>query len=163
RDDRQPRGNGGDLGAGRQAPGRRAGSLGALTTVGGREFREAARESREAALARLYDLDLSEDPGDLVLYLALASRTGGPIVELAVGTGRLSVPLAEAGHQVIGVDHDPAMLARARARRADAARPATSGASGLRLVEADMVEVTRPGLGLGDAPADGAGLAILGL
>ena len=38
-----------------------------------------------AALARLYDLDLVDDPGDLDLYLALAERTGGPILELAVG------------------------------------------------------------------------------
>ncbi|MEA2545108.1 MAG: hypothetical protein QOI09_381, partial [Chloroflexota bacterium] len=29
------------------------------------------------ALARLYDLDLVEDPGDVDLYLALAGRTGG--------------------------------------------------------------------------------------
>ena len=79
-----------------------------------------------AALARLYDLDLSEDPGDLDLYLALAGRTGGPILELAVGSGRLAVPLAADGHEVTGVDLDPAMLARAR-RAADAAgrrRPA---------------------------------------
>ena len=79
---------------------------------------------RPRALARLYDLDLSEDPGDLDLYLALAERTGGPILELAAGTGRLAVPLAAAGHQVTGVDLDPAMLARARggrgARRASA-------------------------------------------
>ena len=72
-------------------------------------------ESAAAALARLYDLDLSEDPGDLDLYLALAARTGGPILELAVGSGRLAVPLADDGHEVTGVDTDPAMLARARA------------------------------------------------
>ena len=75
-----------------------------------------------AALARLYDLDLVDDPGDLDLYLALADRTGGPILELAVGTGRLAVPLAEAGHEVTGVDLDPAMLERARATRATRGR-----------------------------------------
>ena len=69
-----------------------------------------------AALARLYDLDLADDPGDLDLYLALADRADGPILELAVGTGRLAIPLAEAGHVVTGVDIDPAMLARARER-----------------------------------------------
>ena len=73
------------------------------------------------ALARLYDVDLLEDPGDLDLYLALAARTGGPILELGVGTGRLAVPLAAAGYRVTGVDLDPAMLARARARAAAAA------------------------------------------
>jgi SAM-dependent methyltransferase len=64
-------------------------------------------------LARYYDLDLRDDPGDVDLYLALATRTGGPILELAVGSGRVAVPLAAAGHQVTGVDSDPAMLARA--------------------------------------------------
>ena len=38
-----------------------------------------------AALARLYDLDLQDDPGDLDLYLALADRADGPILELAAG------------------------------------------------------------------------------
>ena len=71
-------------------------------------------------LARLYDLDLLEDPGDLDLYVALARRTGGPILELGVGTGRVAVPLAEAGYEVTGVDIDPAMLARARDRASQA-------------------------------------------
>jgi len=88
------------------------------------------------ALARLYDLDLVDDPGDLDLYLALAARVDGPILELAVGTGRLAVPLAEAGYQVTGVDLDPAMLDRARGRL----RHARAGAADrLKLVEADLV------------------------
>ena len=91
-------------------------------------------ESPAAALARLYDLDLAEDPGDLDLYLALAGRTGGPILELAAGSGRLAVPLAADGHEVTGVDLDPAMLARAR-RSADEAGRAT--ARRVRLVEGD--------------------------
>lgn len=106
-----------------------------------------------AALARLYDLDLSVDPGDLDLYLALAARTDGPVVELAVGTGRVAVPLAAAGHRVTGIDLDPAMLARARVRAAAAGRE-TAGR--LRLVRGDLL-ATRP---------DGAGqfgLAILAL
>ena len=73
-----------------------------------------------AALARLYDLDLAIDPGDLDLYLALAARTDGPVIELAAGTGRVAVPLAEAGHRVTGVDIDLAMLTRARRRVATA-------------------------------------------
>jgi 2-polyprenyl-3-methyl-5-hydroxy-6-metoxy-1,4-benzoquinol methylase len=72
-------------------------------------------ETAAAALARLYDLDLSDDPGDLDLYLALAGQTGGPILELAAGSGRLAVPLAGAGYEVTGVDLDRAMLDRARA------------------------------------------------
>jgi SAM-dependent methyltransferase len=86
------------------------------------------------ALARLYDVDLLEDPGDLALYLALAARADGRILELGVGSGRLAVPLAAAGWPVTGVDLDPAMLARARARVADAGPEA---AARLELVEGD--------------------------
>lgn len=101
-------------------------------------------ESRGDALARLYDLDLEDDPGDLDLYLALAGRTGGPILELAAGSGRLAVPLALAGHDVTAVDLDPAMLARAAAR-ARAAGTATT--SRLELVEADLLDLALPAAG----------------
>ena len=96
------------------------------------------------ALARLYDLDLADDPGDLDLYLALAARADGRILELAVGTGRLAGPLAEAGYEVTGVDIDPAMLHRARARL----RRARAGAAErLTLVEADLVGLKLPAAG----------------
>jgi SAM-dependent methyltransferase len=95
-------------------------------------------------LARLYDLDLADDPGDLDLYLALAARTGGPVLELAAGSGRVTVPLASAGHAVTGVDLDPAMLARARTA-AEAAGPET--AARVTLVEDDVRTVRLPGAG----------------
>lgn len=101
-------------------------------------------ETAAEALARLYDLDLEDDPGDLDLYLALAARAGGPILELAVGTGRLAVPLAAAEHDVTGVDLDQAMLARARAA-GDAAGRAAAGR--LRLVEGDARTVRLPDAG----------------
>ena len=82
-----------------------------------------------AALARLYDLDLAEDPGDLDLYLALASRSGGPILEIAAGSGRVAVPLAQAGFHVTAVDIDPAMLARAE-KAADRGRGRRAGPPG---------------------------------
>jgi len=118
-------------------------------------------EPRDAALARLYDLDLAEDPGDLDLYLALAERTGDPIVELAVGTGRVAIPLAAAGHHVVGVDADAAMLDRAQARAAAAGQGSARLTERLRLVRHDMVAVHRADLG--PSLADGAGLAILAL
>ena len=98
----------------------------------------------DAALARLYDLDLADDPGDLDLYLALAGRTGGPVLELAAGSGRLAVPLAAAGHAVTAVDLDPAMLDRARARAAAAGATARRR---LELVEADLLDLALPGAG----------------
>jgi SAM-dependent methyltransferase len=90
-----------------------------------------------AALARLYDLDLHDDPGDLDLYLALADRADGRVLELAAGSGRLAVPLAAAGHPVTAVDLDPAMLERARARAAAAGLPDGR----LELVEADLLDL----------------------
>ncbi len=110
--------------------------------VGPSDAATSAATSR--ALARLYDLDLVEDPGDVELYLELADRTGGPILELAAGTGRIAVPLAAAGHHVTAVDIEPAMLERAYAR-ARAAGRAVGGR--LELVEADLLDLDLPGAG----------------
>jgi SAM-dependent methyltransferase len=52
---------------------------------------------------------------DVGFYVDHALASGGPVVELAVGTGRIAVPIAEAGIRVIGVDSSPAMLEVARA------------------------------------------------
>jgi SAM-dependent methyltransferase len=105
--------------------------------VRGGRGRSATIETPAAALARLYDLDLADDPGDVELYLALAARTGDPIVELATGTGRIAEPLAAAGHRVTGIDIDPAMLARARRRTqaGEVSRPGT--AERLTWIESD--------------------------
>src|SRR6185437_12001240 len=94
-----------------------------------RRVARTGTESAGEALARLYDLDLVEEPGDIELYRALARRTGGPIIELAVGSGRVAAALVADGHVVVGVDNDPAMLARAGARIA---------AGHLTLVEGDL-------------------------
>ena len=48
------------------------------------------------------------------MLLVLAERTGGPIVDLACGTGRTTLPLAAAGYEVVGVDLSEPMLAGAR-------------------------------------------------
>ena len=48
-------------------------------------------------------------------YVELARAADGPVVELAVGTGRVAIPVAQAiGRQVIGIDSSPAMLAQAQ-------------------------------------------------
>jgi SAM-dependent methyltransferase len=105
-------------------------------------------ETAAEALARLYDVDLLDDPGDLDLWRALADRGEGPVLELAVGTGRIAVPLAAAGHQVTGIDVDPAMLARARAAGASEGAEVESR---LRLVEADLLDLDRAGIPEGGA------------
>jgi len=107
------------------------------------------RETPAQAFARLYDLDLHDDPGDLDLWTALAAEADGPVLELMAGSGRVAVPLAEEGHRVTAVDVDAAMLTRAR-RRAEAVGPDV--ADRLELVLADIV-----GLALGPDGANGAG------
>ena len=47
---------------------------------------------------------------DVAFYLEEARRSGGPVVELGVGTGRIAVPLGADGIRVIGVDSSRAML-----------------------------------------------------
>ena len=96
---------------------------------------------RSAALARLYDVDLIEDPGDVELYLALARRSGGPVLEIAAGSGRVAVPIAAAGFEVTAVDIDPAMLARA----ASAAEAKGAARRRLSLVQADLIGLDLPG------------------
>lgn len=58
---------------------------------------------------------------DVPFYVGLAAEADGPLVELAVGSGRVAVPVArETGRSVTGIDSSPAMLERARARAAEA-------------------------------------------
>ena len=66
-------------------------------------------------IARIYDPWSRSVVEDVDFYVGQALASGGPIVELAVGTGRIAVPVAKAGIEVIGVDESPEMLAGARA------------------------------------------------
>ena len=65
-------------------------------------------------IARLYDPWSASVTEDVDLYVEEALASGGPVVELAVGTGRIAVPIAKAGLRVIGVDLSPGMLEVAR-------------------------------------------------
>lgn len=62
------------------------------------------------AIAELYDPWSLSVVEDVAFYLEEARRSGGPVVELAVGTGRIAVPIAADGIRVIGVDSSRAML-----------------------------------------------------
>jgi SAM-dependent methyltransferase len=68
------------------------------------------------AIAELYDPWSRSVTEDVSFYVEEAQRAGGPVVELAVGTGRIAVPTAAAGIRVIGVDSSPGMLEVCRAR-----------------------------------------------
>lgn len=85
--------------------------------------------------AAIYDEHTLGVTGDVAFYRALALEAGGPIVEVGVGTGRIALPIAEAGVPVIGMDLSRSMLAVAR-EKARAVGPAVSPC--LALVQADM-------------------------
>jgi SAM-dependent methyltransferase len=72
-------------------------------------------------IARLYDPWSSSVIEDISFYVeeALAAG-GGPVVELGVGTGRIAIPTAMAGVQLIGVDSSPEMLAVCLERASEA-------------------------------------------
>src|SRR3954464_13788511 len=74
-------------------------------------------------------------PADVPFYVGLARDADGPLVELAVGNGRVAIPVAQAtGRRVIGIDSSPAMLAQARLR-------AAAGGADLGLREGDVREL----------------------
>ena len=62
------------------------------------------------AIARLYDPWSTAVVEDISFYVEEALASGGPVVELGVGTGRIAIPTAAAGVHVIGVDSSPGML-----------------------------------------------------
>jgi SAM-dependent methyltransferase len=64
--------------------------------------------------AEAYDLVAANRLDDVELWLALAKETGGPVLELACGTGRALLPLAQAGCECVGLDLSPHMLRIAR-------------------------------------------------
>jgi ubiquinone/menaquinone biosynthesis C-methylase UbiE len=73
------------------------------------------------AFAPIYDAWSAHMTDDVAFYVELARETPGPLVELAVGNGRVAIPVArETGRKVLGIDSSPAMLEQAR-ERAEAA------------------------------------------
>jgi SAM-dependent methyltransferase len=79
---------------------------------------------------RHYDLGNEHQVGDIPFYLKQIEKYGGPVLELACGTGRITIPVAERGIEITGLDVSTAMLAHARQK---------SQAGGLNIdwVEAD--------------------------
>ena len=79
---------------------------------------------------RHYDLGNKGQVADIPFYLKQIDKYGGPVLELACGTGRITIPVAKKGIQITGLDVSTAMLAHARRK---------SRAEGLQIdwVEAD--------------------------
>jgi SAM-dependent methyltransferase len=76
-----------------------------------------------------WSADIMDDTGAVDALVDLAE--GGPILEFGVGTGRVAVPIAERGVEIVGVDISPEMLAKLREKT-----------SAVTIVEADMTTVS---------------------
>lgn len=63
-----------------------------------------------------HDVECGRYTADLPLWRELAAETGGPILDLGAGTGRVALDLARAGHAVVALDVDAVLLAALRAR-----------------------------------------------
>lgn len=63
-----------------------------------------------STIAHYYDAENTDKTDDIGLYLQLAEKYGGPIMEVGCGTGRVMIPLAHQGYEVHGVDSVRAML-----------------------------------------------------
>jgi len=83
--------------------------------------------------ALLYDESVPDWPGEIEFYRELARESaarGQAALEVACGTGRVAIRLAEAGAEVVGFDMAPAMLERAREK--------TRGVPNIEWIDADM-------------------------
>src|ERR1700746_3003797 len=91
--------------------------------------------SWDEAFADSYEEWSAPMTADVPFYAGLARDADGPLVELAVGTGRVAIPVAQAtGRRVVGIDSSSAMLAQARVRAVEAG-------VGLDLREGDIREL----------------------
>ena len=70
-------------------------------------------------LSDLYDIEYAHDY-DLPLWLSLAGREAGPVIEWGAGTGRIAVPLATAGHDVTAIEISGEMVERGREKAGNA-------------------------------------------
>ena len=77
---------------------------------------EAAGATEPFRDAVLYDWEYRRRRDDVAFYRMLAAERGGPVLDLGCGTGRLLIPLAGDGFDVVGLDLSASMLARARAK-----------------------------------------------
>lgn len=84
------------------------------------------------SFANSYDLEYGQTKVDLGFYVDLARVADPPVLELACGTGRVTIPIARAGVPITGVDSAAHMLARAQ-EKAD-----SIGGLPVTLVEGDM-------------------------
>jgi len=89
-----------------------------------------------SVVAEFYDYIVPyRDRQDVAFFVEQARRSGGPVLELGCGSGRILFPTAEAGIEIVGLDGAPAMLSVCRAKLA---RQPASVQARIELVEGDM-------------------------
>ena len=71
------------------------------------------------AIAIWHDVECGSYSADLALWETLAAETEGAVLDLGCGTGRVALHLARRGHEVLGLDIDPALIAALRRRGAE--------------------------------------------
>lgn len=84
-----------------------------------------------------HDVECASYAADLALWRELAAERGGPVLDVGCGTGRVALDLAGHGHQVVGVDADPALVAALNERADDAGLPASALAADARSLVLD--------------------------
>lgn len=92
---------------------------------------------RYRAIPEYYDAEYAQQAmlqQDVPFFLSRLSRRQS-VLEMAVGTGRAAIPIAQAGHRLVGLDNDPRMLDRARTKRDGVGL----GERELTLLEGDML------------------------
>jgi SAM-dependent methyltransferase len=72
-----------------------------------------------ATAAIWHDVECGGYDADLRLWAELAEQSGGPILDLGCGTGRVALHLARRGHRVFALDRDPELLAALSERASD--------------------------------------------
>jgi len=94
--------------------------------------------------AALYDYEYRRRRADVTFYRQLAKQrlgTSGNILELGAGSGRITIPLARDGHEVVAIDQMPPMLARLHQR---AEKLSKSTAKRIQTVSADICTFSVP-------------------
>ena len=86
--------------------------------AGGLELGEETSREFYETVARFYDAENAYMTDDLPFYSALAAETGGPVLDVGCGTGRVTLHLAQEGVRVVGMDYSEAMLQRAERKLA---------------------------------------------
>jgi SAM-dependent methyltransferase len=90
------------------------------------------------AFAHVYSDWAADMTEDVPFYVELARETSGPLVELAVGTGRVAIPVTLAtGRPVLGIDSSPAMIERGRAAAEEAGAAVEFRLGDMRELELD--------------------------